>query len=138
MDDVRVCYGCDFETVEALSKCPQCGGHLRRMRTVRRLGWLSVGLGSFLVAFMGAITVVVVRIVARSDQPGATTTFAGDSGDLLLIYGVFGVVIAIGLASIAGGVWQIKYGRPNRKLVAAFFVVALVLVALSRVFRHLD
>jgi hypothetical protein len=138
MDETRTCYGCTFETVEPLRVCPQCGNRLRTVRTVRRLGWVGVGLGSFLVLFMGGIGFVIARIVVGTGRPGATTTFTGDAGDLALIYGVLWLVAGLGLVFVFAGAWQIRYGRPNRKLVAFFTIVAILLVALGRIVRHLD
>ena len=61
----------------------------------------------------------------RISDPGATTRFTGTASDATFAYGVFGVVLALGLTFVLAGVWQIVYGRRNKKIV----FVALALVA---------
>jgi hypothetical protein len=138
-DDTRTCYACGFETTEPLKACPACGSRrFRTARAVRRLGWVLVVLGGFLVGSMVLLSAVVTRIVLRSDAPGATTTFTGGTEDLALIAGVFGFVAAIGAGAIFGGVWQIRYGRPNRVVVAVAFVLVLLILFFGRSFRVLE
>src|SRR5690606_26854296 len=101
------------------------------LRAVRRLGWVLVVIGTALVGFMGWLSFVVGEIVYRTREglPG-TATFTGDAEDLALITGAFGLVIAIGVGAVFGGAWQIRYGRPNRKVMAvAVFLVSLMLHA---------
>ncbi|PYS87946.1 MAG: hypothetical protein DMF64_21785 [Acidobacteria bacterium] len=85
-------------------------------------------LGVFLVAFMGTITVYITRIIAQTDEPGAATRFTGGPEMLLFMYGLFGFVILFGLIAMAGGIWQIKYGKRNRKL--AYIILGLGVIFL--------
>lgn len=80
---------------------------------------------------MSALGIYLGGIIAQSGEPGETTRFTGGPQEVALIVAVFGLVIAFGLASMAGGIWQIKYGKPNRKLMVAMFLVAGILVAIA-------
>jgi magnesium-transporting ATPase (P-type) len=119
------CSRCGTETDEPLGKCPRCGRRLQKTGTVRALGWVLVVLGGLLSAFMAWLFVYFTRLIAHSDDPGATTRFTGTASDATFAYGVFGVVLALGLTFVLAGVWQIVYGRRNKKIV----FVALALVA---------
>lgn len=125
----RVCYKCDYETREAVERCPRCGG--RRLMTttgVRALGAVLVGLGLFLIIFMGTIAVVVAGIIAGSNRPGSTTRFAGGTKEIALIYGIFGLVIAFGAASTVGGAMQLARGRRSKAMVRVILGIFVALV----------
>jgi hypothetical protein len=55
-----------------------------------------------------------------------------------MIAAIFGLVICFGLAAIVGGAWQIRYGKPNRKVMVAMFVVAGILWVIGSAVRYLD
>jgi len=138
MSRVLSCPKCDFETTEALAKCPKCGRRLQSATKVRILGWLLVIIGSGLVVFMGGLGIVLAGVIAQSDQPGSTSRFTGGPEDVLFIAAIFGLVISFGLASVAGGAWQIWYGKPNRKVMVVMFVVAGLLWVIGSAVRALD
>lgn len=138
MSRVLSCPKCDFETTETLAKCPKCGRRLQSAKKVRILGWLLVLIGSGLVIFMGGLGIVLAGVIAQSDQPGSTSRFTGGPEDVLLIAAIFGLVISFGLASVAGGAWQIWYGKPNRKVMVVMFVVAGLLWVIGSAVRALD
>ena len=131
MPKVLSCPKCSFETEESLARCPSCGSRLQSATKVRILGWFLLLIGTGLVLFMSALGVYLGSLVARSGEPGETTRFTGGPQDVALIVAVFGLVISFGLASMAGGLWQIIYGKPNRKVMVAMFLVAGVLVAIA-------
>jgi hypothetical protein len=87
---------------------------------------------------MSALGIYLGSIIAQSGEPGRTTSFTGGPQDVALIVAIFGLVIAFGLASMAGGLWQIIYGKPNRKVMVAMFLVAGVLVAIGWAIKHLS
>jgi hypothetical protein len=138
LSKILSCPKCDFETNEVLAKCPQCGRKLQSKKKVLILGWVLVLLGSFLVLFMGGLGIMLAGIIAGSGQPGASTRFTGGPQDVLLIAGIFGLVISFGLAAIVGGVWQIWFGKPNRKVMVVMFVVAGLLWLIASVIRGLE
>jgi len=131
------CAKCSFETDEPLDRCPNCGGRLQSTKKVRILGWLLLVIGIGLVTFMGTLGIYLAQLIARSDEPGQTTRFSGGPEEVAMIMAIFGLVIAFGLAAIVGGVWQIKYGKPNRKLMVAMFLVAGILWVIARVIKSL-
>jgi MFS family permease len=131
MNETRICYKCDYETNNPLGACPQCGHHLRTTAQIKRLGMLMAALGAFLTLFMGGITVTVAQMVWHPFDPHATSNFTGGPGALLFIFGIFAVVMMFGLTSLAAGIFQIKHGRRNRKLVKTILVLAGVFVAVG-------
>lgn len=131
------CPKCSFETTETLPKCPNCGSRLQSKAKVRILGWVLLVIGTVLVLFMSTLGVYLGQLIARSGEPGQTTRFSGGPEDVAFIIAIFGLVISFGLASIVGGIWQIKYGKPNRKLMVAMFVVAGILFVIARVIKYL-
>jgi hypothetical protein len=89
-------------------------------------------IGAVLVIFMGTLGFYLGRIISQTGDSTSTTRFTGGSQDVALIVAVFGLVISFGFASMAGGIWQIVYGKPNRKLMVAMFLVAGILVVIAR------
>lgn len=125
----RVCYKCDFETAREMDDCPRCGHKLITAGRVKVLGWVLIFLGLFLVVFMGAVTVLVAGIVARTGRPGSTESFSGGPKELALIFGLFGLVIAFGLTCTIAGVSQARSGRRSRKLVKVLMGIFFALIA---------
>lgn len=101
------------------------------MAAVRRLGWVLVVTGSFLVILMTGITIAVARTIARPEsEPGSH--FTGTHADVVSMYRIFGLVIAVGLLSFGAGVWQVRTDRrpnPVVLLVMLLLVAALYMVA---------
>jgi len=93
-------------------------------------------IGTGLVIFMGVLGIMLGRIIVESDNPGATRSkFTGGPETLWLIVAVFGLVISFGLASMVGGVWQIWYGKPNKKLMVVMFVVPGLLIVIGKAIK---
>jgi hypothetical protein len=111
---------------------------MRKTSTIRALGWLLVVLGGSLAAFMAWLALFVNRLIAQTDEPGAKARFTGDASDAVFIYGIFGLVLALGLAFIVGGVWQIIYGRRNKSVVFVVLVLVALLYWLGLFVRGLD
>ena len=133
--EARVCYKCDFETALGMEKCPRCGHKLMTAGRVKALGWVLIGLGLFLVVFMGAISLLVAAIVMRTGQPGSTTSFEGGTKELTLIFGIFALVIAFGLTCAVAGVSQARSGRRNKILVKVLLGIFFALIALGTLVR---
>ena len=127
----HVCYKCDFETARETEKCPRCGHKLITAGRVKALGWVLIVLGLFLVAFMGAITVLVAGIIANANRPGSTQSFSGGTKELALIFGIFALVIAFGLTCTVAGVSQARSGRRNKKLVKVLMGVFFALIGVG-------
>ena len=137
MPPILSCPKCSFETIEAIPRCPSCGSRLQSAKKVRILGGLLLVIGTFLVVFMSILGVYLGSIVSNSNDPGSTTRFTGGPQDVMFIVVIFGLVIAFGLASIAGGIWQIIYGKPNRKVIVGVFVIAGILFVISRAVKSM-
>lgn len=135
MSKVLSCAKCSFETNESLTSCPNCGGRLQSAQKVRILGWVLLLIGAFLVIFMGTLGLYLGSIISQTGESTSTTRFTGGPEDVALIVAVFGLVISFGIASMAGGIWQIVYGKPNRKLMVAMFLVAGILVVIARAIK---
>ncbi|HEV3470033.1 MAG TPA: hypothetical protein VG148_11975 [Pyrinomonadaceae bacterium] len=130
--EARVCYRCDYETREPVERCPRCGN--KRVLTttgVRALGGVLVGIGLFLVIFMGVIAVIVAGIIARSSDPSATTRFEGGTKEIALIFGIFGLVIAFGATSTVAGAMQLVRGRRSKTMVRVIMGIFIALLILG-------
>ncbi|HKO43485.1 MAG TPA: hypothetical protein VJU84_09350 [Pyrinomonadaceae bacterium] len=138
MPRILSCPKCSFETIEAVPRCPNCGSRLQSAKKVRILGGLLLVIGTFLVVFMSILGVYLGSIISNSNDPGATTRFTGGPQDVMFIVVIFGLVIAFGLASIAGGIWQIIYGKPNRKVIVGVFVIAGILYVIARAVKYMS
>ena len=128
--DGRACYNCDYEVADAsVKKCPQCGkGRVLTRAQVRALGWVLLVLGIFLVGFMGIIT-VLVGISVSDIIMFSSPKFQGTSKQMAIMFGLFGLVIAFGFASLVAGASQIRHGRRNKslvKVVLGIFIAILV------------
>ena len=138
MPGILSCPKCSFETSEALPKCPSCGSRLQSAKKVRILGGVLVVIGTFLVLFMTGLGIYLGTIISNSNEPGATTRFTGGSQDVMFIAVIFGLVISFGLASIGGGIWQLIYGKPNRKIIVVVFVIAGILFVIGRAVKTMS
>jgi hypothetical protein len=128
-DEMRICYKCNYETGNPLGACPQCGHHLRTATQIKRLGIVMAALGGFLILFIGGIAVVVTGIILQSDDPNASSRFTGGPGVLIFMYGIFALVMMFGVTGLAAGIFQIKHGRRNTKLVQVILVLAGIFMA---------
>ena len=135
MPKVLSCAKCSFETSESLSRCPNCGGRLQSARKVRVLGWMLLVIGAFLVICMGTLGIYIGSLISQTGESTSTSRFTGGPQDVALIVAVFGLVISFGIATMAGGIWQIVYGKPNRKLMVAMFLVVGILIVIAKVIR---
>lgn len=129
MDELRTCYKCDYETRNPLGACPQCGHQLRTSTQVKRLGIVLAVVGAVLTLFMGGIAILVSGIVLQSSNPHASSRFTGGPGVLVFMYGLFAVVELFGVTSLVAGIYQIRHGRRNTKLVRVILVLAGILIA---------
>ena len=128
---VQTCPQCGLETQSWADRCPRCGHQLQSPGRLRVLGWIQIGVGTVLALAMTGVMVVVAQIIRHSDDPGATERFDGDAFDAAALFGLLGVVLLIGLVSIASGAWQIRYGTRNPTLVRAVLALGAAFVALG-------
>ena len=131
MEEASSCYSCGHVTHEAGDKCPKCGKRLRTARQVRRLGWLQLGIGVFIVGLMGTITYNLAPLMLGAGDSRAGANFTGTPEQAQMILGLFAMVIVFGLGSILSGLWQIKTGRRNKWLFIVMVVLFVVLIVFS-------
>lgn len=138
IEEASSCYSCGHVTNETVSKCPKCGRRLRTAKQVRRLGWLQLAIGIFLVGLMGTITYNLAPLMLGAGESaggggssGGGGRFTGTAEQAQLILGLFGMVIMFGLGSILSGLYQIKTGRRNKWLFIIMLVLFVVLIVFS-------
>jgi len=126
---MQSCFKCRWEGRTFLTACPRCGKGLFSQTNVRWRGVALIILGLFLSGLMSAVTIfVTVFLMTAAKDPRSNAQFRGSESMLLLIYLVFGALIAGGVTAAIGGVWQAVFGRRNMFLMwfcAAFMLVAL-------------
>ena len=129
MKDFSFCNRCKVEYEIGLKQCPNCGGRLISSKRIRVLGVLLIVIGVFLSLMMGALSIFFAGIMLHGGEPGSSGKFNGTPQQAAIIFGFFGVIFAIGLTSLIGGILQIKTGKRNLKVqIATFILVALVIL----------
>lgn len=131
MDETRICYKCDYETNNPLGACPQCGHQLRTTAQVKRLGMLMAALGVALTLFIGGVAFVVAGIIWPPSNLNPSARFNGGPEILIFMFGIFAVAITFGLTTLLAGIFQIKYGRRNLKMVKVMLTLAFTLVVVG-------
>lgn len=132
MEESSSCFSCGYVTDEAADKkCPKCGRRLRSAKQVRRLGWMQVAIGVFLVGLMGTITYNVAPLLLQAGESAGGARFTGTTQQAQLILALFGMVLVFGFGSILSGIWQIKTGRRNKWLFIIMVALFLVLIGFS-------
>ena len=122
------CKKCGYSTESIIDVCPQCQTPFRTDTSMRRNGYLQIGLGAFLVVLIGGVAAVLGKIMLFPTPGGAH--FTGNGQDIAMIAGIFGLVLSIGFAVMFNGYWQIAYGRRNKYVIyfilgfaVAFYVI---------------
>jgi MFS family permease len=131
MKDPRSCSKCGYAASDDRTRCPECGGWMRGAQRIRRLGWLLLVLGLFLVGMMVTITVLVAPMMLYPGAAVEGSRFTGSPEQAFLVLGMFGIVIVFGLACIANGLWQIATGRRNIWIVIAILLITFLLLAIA-------
>ena len=108
----KICHNpnCNFQTHEPLRRCPKCGRPIWTTLQFRLISSVLILCGLFLSAVGGGL----IFISARASINGS---FEGGEAALVFIFGIFGVVLAFGLSVLAAGLWQVIFGRANRRLI---------------------
>lgn len=122
MTEFSSCPKCGYETTDAGGFCPHCGGRMLTSSKVRKLGWVALVAGIFLVVLMTLIMFWEMSPDVHWEGTAELWRFAMT---------VESLVIALGIVGTATGVWQIKNGKRNKTLTYITFGLAGVLVALT-------
>lgn len=120
------CGSCGSRTPAWADVCASCGGVIHAPRHLRQAGVLYLVLGMLLTAPAVYLILLVARIMAHPDDPGATTRFNGGPADVALVFGSLGFVLLLGMVGIAMGAWQVVHGRRNPRLVRVVMVFYVV------------
>ena len=133
---MHFCFKCRWEGRTVLKNCPRCGSFLYSQTNVRWRGVALIFLGLFMSGLMTAVSVfVTLLLAAAANNPRNNAQFRGSESMLLLMYVVFGALIAGGLTATVGGAWQAIFGRRNMLLMwicAAFLLLAFFVGSLFR------
>lgn len=105
---------------------------------IRRRGWLMIGLGSSVLALMTGIIAMVGWVMLHSGEPGATTRFEGSRVMAVLVFLVLGLAWLFGLGALENGIWLLRHGRRNAKLVKVTVWLCVALMAAGAVAQLLE
>lgn len=113
--------------------CPVCDGRVMPQATFEALGWLQVACGVFLLGIGSVLTWAMAPTLLAPGEIIDGSTFDGTEGQAMLIFGVFGVLVMLGMAAISAGYSQVVHGRRNPGAIALVLMLAgaLYLTALA-------
>jgi hypothetical protein len=135
---LHFCFKCRWEGRTFLPACPRCGRGLFSQTNVRVRGVLMTFLGLFLSGLMSVIAFFVTAfLIQTAKNPKNSAGFKGEEHLLIMIYLIFGGVIAMGVTMILAGLWQVIFGRRNMILIWIFFALIFVTFFVGNVFRGL-
>ena len=101
----------------------------------RTRGWVLLGLGLFLVLFMGAIAWSLWPMMMNAGVETGGSTYRGTPEQTQLFLGIFALVIGFGLICTANGAFMIATGRRSRALTAILLVIFAILMAIGWAIR---
>jgi MFS family permease len=130
------CSKCDYVAANKKeTKCGKCGAWIRGAQTIRRLGFVLIGLGFLLVAGMGTITIALLPMILSAGRQPSGSGFNGTPEQGMMILALFGLVIAFGVAAILAGVFQAIMGRRSIWIIIAVLGLAFLLFIASQALR---
>ena len=120
----RTCPKCGYIRETGETNCADCGKPLQKVSTVRISGVLLVVMGTLLLGIMGWLSFWIYGTMSNAGNSGSR--FNGSPKDMLFIIFAFGLVISISFAAMAGGLWQIIFGKRNKLIVFAVFGLGII------------
>ncbi len=120
-------FACRLTVEGQVATCPNCGTRMRTPGTVRKLGWVLLVLGMFLVGMMGIVTLNTAGIMSHPGDEIGGSSFTGDAAQGRMILTLFGAVIVFGLGTMASGIYQIRTGQRSRVIVIGTLLMAAAL-----------
>ena len=130
MKELRTCHKCGYETADVVSKCPKCGRGLLSARQLRRLGWVQVVLGVFLVGFIAIIIYRIAPTMLQPEVPDASgSRFTGTREQGQMVLALLGLIIVFGLTTLVNGVWQVATGTRNKWIL--YFGIGLFILLIA-------
>lgn len=136
--EFRSCFKCRFEGNLPQNICPRCGKRLYTATNVRWRGFFLLFIGIFLSVFMSVIAFFVSGLLMNAmNNPESARKINAETPMLFIVYGIFGLVIVIGLTSMLMGIWQLIFGKRNRVLIWIFFGLLFLTLFVGAIFRGL-
>ena len=122
----RTCPKCGYIRETSDEKCGDCGKPLQKVSTIRALGVFLVVIGGGLLGFMSWLSLWTYGTIAHPTASGSH--YNGTPKDMMFMIFVYGLVMAIALGAMAGGLWQIVFGKRNKLIVFAVIVLGIAFV----------
>lgn len=129
----KICHNpnCSFQTHEPLHKCPKCGRPIWTTNQFRLISSLLIFCGLLLMMIGGGLFFAAAPI----DNHSSGTRFTGSEEQKIFILGIFVAIFAFGSSVLIAGLWQVIFGRANRRLIYILltsFIVVLAIVGAGR------
>lgn len=115
--------------------CQRCGQVAHPPHRLRIMGGLYLVLGLGLSGVMVYLMVLIAGIIRHSGDPHATVRYTGNPLQVVMIFGIMSVPLLVGVTLIVTGIWQLRYGRRNLKLVSLAFVWFYLLIGAAVIIR---
>ncbi len=131
MDNSSICHSCGYETPQAIEHCPRCGTAILSKERVRHYGWVLLACGVFLIALMGTVIYFTGPMLLNPGVEINGARFTGTRRDINFIFGIYGLVTTFGVTATLYGLWQIKTGRRNKKVIAIIVALACLLLVIA-------
>jgi hypothetical protein len=82
--------------------------------------------GLFITLLIGVVVFYTAPMLLRPGVSVGGTRFSGTATQASVILGIFGIVATFGVTATLYGLWQIRTGQRNKKVI--YFVVGLAAV----------
>lgn len=95
-------------------------------RWSRRYGWILCACGLIITCLIGAVIFYTAPLLL---QPGVSiegTRFSGTVGEARFILGIFGIVLTFGVTATLYGLWQVKTGPRDKRVI--WFIAGLAIL----------
>jgi hypothetical protein len=94
-------------------------------------GWLLIVIGSSLSVGIALIAAFLASTIMRNDQPGGTH-WTGSHEFTVRVFELFATVFVFGLVALAGGIFQLRRGRPSWLAIILLLALVAVMFFLGR------
>jgi hypothetical protein len=127
------CFKCNYEAITDQTLCPKCGKKtFFTASSIRKRGIVTVLCGLFISGLMATISFFVgTMLLGQMKDPEGSKRILDSEFTLLAIFGLFALLIALGLNFMLMGGWMIAFGKHNKYLlwIMLAFVFIVVLAA---------
>jgi len=128
--EFRQCFKCNFEAVTDQTNCPRCKKKVFfTSGNIRKRGIVLVVCGLFISGLIGAIAIGVgVMLWGQMKDPRSAQKIIDEQFALYMIFGLFAMLIVLGLHFALTGGWMIAFGKRNKILV--WIMLAFVFIVI--------